>query len=210
MHGCPHGQGTADMEPAGLHQSRAAAQHPDSEEPHQPGAGRGLAVAGPGHAIPEPELQHKPVGRLPTLRGDHRHRAERSGDQHVEQADLPGLLRPERQLDRIERRYQPQEHQGTRAADFPDLDPQIKKVRTKEMMDLSYKLERRYNSNFIDKTLDVIFEQKDSKGRIVGHSSNFIEVVVLGDESLIGKYANVHITKVEGIKLIGEITSFID
>lgn len=100
--------------------------------------------------------------------------------------------------------------QGTRAADFPDLDPQIKKVRTKEMMDLSYKLERRYNSNFIDKTLDVIFEQKDSKGRIVGHSSNFIEVVVLGDESLIGKYANVHITKVEGIKLIGEITSFID
>ena len=99
---------------------------------------------------------------------------------------------------------------GTRAADFPDLDPQIKKVRTKEMMDLSYKLERRYNSKFLDKTLDVIFEQKDNKGRIVGHSSNFIEIAVDGDDSLIGRYANVHIKSIDGLKLIGEIVSFID
>ena len=99
---------------------------------------------------------------------------------------------------------------GTRAADFPDIDPQIKKVRTKEMMDLSYKLERRYNSKFLDKTLDVIFEQKDNKGRIVGHSSNFIEIAVDGDESLIGRYANVHIKSIDGLKLIGDIVSFID
>ena len=54
------------------------------------------------------------------------------------------------------------------------------------------------------------FEQKDNKGRIVGHSSNFIEIAVDGDESLIGRYANVHIKSIDGLKLIGDIVSFID
>lgn len=100
--------------------------------------------------------------------------------------------------------------EGTRAADFPDISPEIKKERTKKMMELSVKLERRYNSLFIDKELDVIFEQVTKDGRISGHSSNFIEILVSGDESLVGRYAMVKITSSEKTKLIGEISSFLD
>lgn len=94
---------------------------------------------------------------------------------------------------------------GTKAANMPQVKDNIKKDRTKRLIELSTVLENDYANLFLGKTLDIIPEQKTLNNQMMGHTSNFLQVLMPYDETLIGKLKNVKITKIEDGKIYGEI-----
>lgn len=87
------------------------------------------------------------------------------------------------------------------------VDGNIKKKRTKTLLELSEKLEIDYMKKNIGKQLEFIPEvYKD--GYLIGHTGNFILVKIKGDESLIGSEVAVICKEVEYPYMICE--SFID
>ena len=57
------------------------------------------------------------------------------------------------------------------------IDGNIKKERARRLLEVSHELEREYANKFIDKTLEVLFEEvKD--GVSIGHTSNYLKVKV--------------------------------
>ena len=94
---------------------------------------------------------------------------------------------------------------GTKAALMPQVKDNIKKDRAKRLLELSTILENDYANLFLGKTLDIIPEQKTSGNEMIGHTSNFLQVLMPYDETLIGKLKNVKITKIVDGKIYGEI-----
>ena len=76
------------------------------------------------------------------------------------------------------------------------ISPIIQEKRSKLLLELSDINQKRYNSKYIDKIVEVLFEEKEG-GYIKGHTSNYIVVKVKEDS--IDKYHN----KIESIKIIG-------
>lgn len=80
----------------------------------------------------------------------------------------------------------------TFAATLPDLAPEIKKARVKELMVLSKELRTEYESGFIGKEMPVLFESFDEKNHLAyGHTSNYLLVKIPSDKPLDGKWENV-------------------
>lgn len=88
---------------------------------------------------------------------------------------------------------------GTKASLMKQVDPKIKKMRTKEMLELSDELESEYYKKFIGKTLEVLVE----KGNF-GLSSNYIKVY-LDRECEVNTFVLVKIEKVDGINVYGSV-----
>jgi threonylcarbamoyladenosine tRNA methylthiotransferase MtaB len=64
--------------------------------------------------------------------------------------------------------------EGTRAAMMKDqIDPQVKKERSKKLIEVSNKLQINYEKQFIGKEMDVLIEKLDSDFSY-GHTSNFL------------------------------------
>ena len=90
---------------------------------------------------------------------------------------------------------------GTKASSMDNkVDGNIKKERVKKIEKLNIELLNNYNSKFINKELEVLVEKNN-----IGHTSNFIEVIIEGEKLLSNKLYNVKIIKVEGNKVYGRI-----
>ena len=82
---------------------------------------------------------------------------------------------------------------GTPAAKMEhQVDPQVKKERVHKLLALSAQLQNKYQSKFIGKELDVLFEEYDEKTKTYrGHSSNYIMVHKKSDTDLTKKLIKV-------------------
>lgn len=103
--------------------------------------------------------------------------------------------------------FQYSPRKGTPAADLKQLDGNIKHERSKRLIELSDCLNREFNEKFIDKELNVLFEEesKYKENYIEGYTTNYIRVLTIGDKSLEGQIKNVKINSIHGDDLIGKI-----
>ena len=95
---------------------------------------------------------------------------------------------------------------GTKAALMPQVNDTVKKNRALNLIELSNELEIKYANRFIGQTLDLIVEQRINDKEMVGHTSNFLSVILPLDEDFISKNIKVKIEKVEKNKIFGSIT----
>lgn len=94
---------------------------------------------------------------------------------------------------------------GTKAVDMPQVNDTIKKNRAIDLIEYSKELEQSYALKFVGLKMDVIVEQALNSNEMVGHTSNFLQVVLDKDESLIGSQVNVIIESVDGLKAKGKL-----
>ena len=86
---------------------------------------------------------------------------------------------------------------GTVAARMDgQISPEVKKQRSKVLLDLSDKLYQNFAYRFINKDVTVLVEKYDQeKGLNIGHTSNYISVQIPKKESMVGQYITVKLQK---------------
>lgn len=94
---------------------------------------------------------------------------------------------------------------GTKAVEMPQVHDATKKERAADLIEYSKCLEKEYSNRFIGATLEVIVEQALDNTTMVGHTSNFLQVVMDLDEKLIGQNVLVKITEIKDLKVYGKI-----
>lgn len=94
---------------------------------------------------------------------------------------------------------------GTKAYDMPKVNDAKKKERVHELLKLSEELKKDYYEKFIGKTLDVIVETIQDNKYMVGHTSNYLHVLLPIDSSKIGALVNVKLEKMENDYILGQI-----
>ena len=94
---------------------------------------------------------------------------------------------------------------GTKAALMPQVKDNIKKERTKRLIELSDSLEEKYYKSQIGKRLDVIVEQELKDNLMIGHTSNFLNVHLPLDKKLLRKQVDVEIFELKNDMLFGKI-----
>lgn len=78
--------------------------------------------------------------------------------------------------------------EGTLASSRPQLDPKIKERRVQELLALSKKLRKEYETPFYGKEVEVLFESFDSKKKLVyGHTGNYLLVSCPSEVGLHGQ-----------------------
>lgn len=96
---------------------------------------------------------------------------------------------------------------GTPAARMKDqVDEKVKKQRVKELLDLSHTLMREYALEQLNRTLEVLIEEKE-EDYMIGHASNYLKVKVKLPESSAGHIYKVFVKDIEDVILIGEMLS---
>lgn len=100
-------------------------------------------------------------------------------------------------------KYSPRK--GTPAAESKDqINGIIKKKRSQILIDLAEDLIKDFNSRFIGENLEVLFEEKSSKGNMYeGYTSNYIRSKIYSDCDIIGKIRKVELVDIDGETLIG-------
>ncbi|MFD0672099.1 tRNA (N(6)-L-threonylcarbamoyladenosine(37)-C(2))-methylthiotransferase MtaB [Cohnella sp. GCM10027633] len=104
---------------------------------------------------------------------------------------------------------------GTPAARMEDqVDEEIKHERVHKLIDLSERMQAAYGREWVGKTLDVIPEReakgREGQGLVSGYTDNYIQVVLNGDPSLIGKLCRVRITDSGVNECEGQLLEVID
>lgn len=94
---------------------------------------------------------------------------------------------------------------GTKAYDMPKVNDTVKKQRVHELLELSKELKENYYKSFINKTTDVLIETIYNEEYMIGHTSNYLSVLVKLDSSKIGDIINVKLENYENEHLIGHI-----
>lgn len=94
---------------------------------------------------------------------------------------------------------------GTVAAKMEQVQDSIKKDRTTRLIHLSDELEEEYAKKFIGQKMDCIVEQVTGENRMIGHTSNFLQVTLPLDPNYLKKQVNVRILSVENGKILGII-----
>lgn len=85
---------------------------------------------------------------------------------------------------------------GTYAYTLVDINPEIKKERTRILLDKSSVLREKYRSRFYGKELDVLFEDFDKNKHVCyGHTSNFLLVKKYDEHSLKGDILKIKYSK---------------
>ena len=86
---------------------------------------------------------------------------------------------------------------GTVAARMDgQISPDVKKQRSKVLLDLSEKLYSNFASKYIDQDVAVLVERYDQeKGINIGHTSNYISVEIPLKESMVGQFVTVKLQK---------------
>lgn len=91
---------------------------------------------------------------------------------------------------------------GTAASTMEQVDPVLKKNRTKELLKLSKNLEEEYMKKFLNQEIEVLIERnKDNYS--YGHTTNYLNVKVLGKYNS-GSFIKVKITEINYPFCIGE------
>lgn len=98
---------------------------------------------------------------------------------------------------------------GTKAAEMDNqVDGNVKEERSKLLIELSNKNEKEFMEKFIDKEMDVLFEQEcnHKEGFYEGYTSNYIKVIVPNNcRSIVGKIIKVNLKEIDGENIIGNI-----
>lgn len=94
---------------------------------------------------------------------------------------------------------------GTKAVDMPQIQDSIKKDRALDLIAYSNELEKEYALQFINKEMDIIVEQAINENEMIGHSSNFLQIVLPVDTNLIGKQVLVQIETLKENKLYAKL-----
>ena len=86
---------------------------------------------------------------------------------------------------------------GTVAARMDgQISPEVKKQRSKVLLDLSNKLYESFANRFIGQEVTVLVEKYDQEKELnIGHTSNYISVQIPSKESLVGQYITVKLQK---------------
>lgn len=95
---------------------------------------------------------------------------------------------------------------GTPAAKMKlQIDPKVKELRSKRIIEITNKTKEEFLNRFIGKTVTVLFEQKKN-GYFEGKTDNYITVCVKNTEDLSNTYRNVAIKRIEKGIAYGELT----
>jgi threonylcarbamoyladenosine tRNA methylthiotransferase MtaB len=95
------------------------------------------------------------------------------------------------------------QRKGTKAAVMPNqVDGTIKEKRSKELINLSNSNQLNYNKSYINKSVKVLFEEKDDDF-YKGHTSNYILVKAKTNQNLENKIVDVNIIDAETENLRG-------
>ncbi|MDF2987306.1 MAG: MiaB-like tRNA modifying enzyme [Eubacterium sp.] len=103
-------------------------------------------------------------------------------------------------------KYSPRK--GTPAAEASNqIAPEVKEERSEKMLSLSDCLEEQYLRKFVDRELEVLYEQElnDKKGYIEGLTNNYIRVAAEGNDALKGKIISTKLKKITGNLFEGNI-----
>ena len=96
------------------------------------------------------------------------------------------------------------QRKGTKAAVMQNqVDGSVKEQRSKALLNLSDENEARYNSEYVGKNVEVLFEEKDGEF-YKGHTSNYIEVFAKG-ENLENVICSVNVSESYATHLIGTV-----
>ena len=96
------------------------------------------------------------------------------------------------------------QRKGTKAAIMPNqIDGSIKEKRSKVLIELSDRNEEMYNSEYVGKSVEVLFEEKEGD-YYKGHTKNYIEVWCEG-ENLENCIVNVRVKECKGKVIIGSL-----
>ena len=100
-------------------------------------------------------------------------------------------------------KYSPRK--GTKAEVMPNqIDGKIKDERSKQLIELSDKMQKEYNKSMIGQVVEVLFEEK--QGRYYkGHTTNYRVVKVENNKDLENEIVSVKITEENSGELIGKI-----
>ncbi|MFC5532109.1 tRNA (N(6)-L-threonylcarbamoyladenosine(37)-C(2))-methylthiotransferase MtaB [Cohnella yongneupensis] len=104
---------------------------------------------------------------------------------------------------------------GTPAARMEDqVDEELKHERVHKLIDLSERMQAAYGREWVGQVLDVIPEREakglEGQGLVSGYTDNYIQVVLNGDPSLIGKLCRVRITDSGVNECKGQLLEVID
>ncbi|MDD3570582.1 MAG: tRNA (N(6)-L-threonylcarbamoyladenosine(37)-C(2))-methylthiotransferase MtaB, partial [Lachnospiraceae bacterium] len=83
--------------------------------------------------------------------------------------------------------------------------PQVKAERSHILIELSDKMAQDFINKFINKEVEVLFEQNHKKKIFEGHTSNYINVTVESDENIKNKIQMVRLTNPLNEKVFGEL-----
>jgi threonylcarbamoyladenosine tRNA methylthiotransferase MtaB len=109
---------------------------------------------------------------------------------------------------------------GTPAARMEDqVDDEVKNERVHKLIDLSEEMQLTYGRRFVGEELSIIPEREakgaEGQGLYSGYTDNYLQIVVPGDESLIGQVVKVRVTeagvnecKGERVKALTQAASF--
>ena len=99
-------------------------------------------------------------------------------------------------------KYSPRK--GTKAAVMPNQIPgNIKEERSKKLIELSDKNEFEYNSKYLGKEVEVLFEEEKT-GEYKGHTQNYIMVYCKSQEKLDNQIKKVKCKEVQNEHIVAE------
>ena len=86
---------------------------------------------------------------------------------------------------------------GTVAARMSgQISPEVKKERSKRLLELSDKLYEKFAARFINQEVTVLVEKYDDKAGVnIGHTSNYISVEIPCKESMVGNFIAIKLQK---------------
>lgn len=93
---------------------------------------------------------------------------------------------------------------GTKAASLEQVSPNVKKERSKIVLEISNKGKLNYIKNNLNTIQDCIFEISENE-YIYGHTGNYIYVKTKGDISLLNKLIKIRLVSIEEDAVLSEI-----
>ncbi len=87
----------------------------------------------------------------------------------------------------------------------PKIDPQVKKMRARIMIEMGKRKKTTFYRRFLGQTVPVLFEQTYD-GFWEGFTDNYMRVKVKSQEDLKNRILNVHLMEIEDEKITGELT----
>lgn len=94
--------------------------------------------------------------------------------------------------------------QGTKASLMPQISDKEKKQRATELIAVSKALEESYAQKFVGSIQSLIVEQTVDSSYMTGHTSNYLQVFLPLEPSLIKKNIQVEITEYKNGRLFGK------
>ena len=94
---------------------------------------------------------------------------------------------------------------GTPAAEMPQINDTVKKNRVLDLIDLSTSLEEDYEKKFIGKELEAIIERENKDGMLIGHTSNYLEILVENNPNYILQNVLVEIIGYKNDKMLAKV-----